>query len=202
MQIPSRAKGLVLFVHGSGSGRFSPRNQFVANYFNEKGIATLLIDLLTAREEEIDERTKELRFSIDLLTSRLVQITDWVGVQPETKELPIGYFGASTGAAAAIGATAIRPFIAAIVSQGGRPDLARSLLAQVKTPTLLIVGEHDPEVAELNQEALDLLNTPKKLVIIPRATHLFEEPGCLEKVAQISSEWFSEHFKKKSFGSL
>lgn len=196
LQIPLNAQGIVVFAHGSGSGRFSPRNQFVANHLNEQGIATLLIDLLTAREEEIDERTKEFRFSIELLTSRVVQITDWLAKESETESLRVGYFGASTGAAAALGAAAVRPIVAAIVSRGGRPDLARSLLAQVKTPTLLIVGEHDPEVIQMNEEALKLLTCQKKLVIIPRATHLFEEPGCLEKVAQIASEWFSEHFSK------
>lgn len=196
LQIPTNAQGIVLFVHGSGSGRFSPRNQFVANYLNEQNIATLLIDLLTTREEEVDERTREFRFSIELLTSRVVQITDWLAKDSETKSLALGYFGASTGAAAALGATTMRPIVTAVVSRGGRPDLARSILSQVKTPTLLIVGEHDIEVIQMNEEALKLLNCPKKLVIIPRATHLFEEPGCLEKVAQISSEWFSEHFKK------
>lgn len=195
LSIPSKAKGIVLFAHGSGSGRFSPRNRLVANILQHQGIATLLVDLLTTEEEQIDERTRALRFDIPLLSQRLMQITDWITKDARTRSYPIGYFGASTGAAAAlIAAAQKKKVISAVVSRGGRPDLASSFLAQVKAPTLLIVGERDEEVILLNQQAYKQLSCPKKLEIIPAATHLFEERGCLEKVAAISAEWFSHCF--------
>lgn len=195
LAIPSEAKGIVLFAHGSGSSRFSPRNRFVADFLNQQKIPTLLIDLLTSEEEEIDERTRRLRFDIELLAKRLVQITDWLLQEQRTQSLAIGYFGASTGAAAAlIAAARRREAVFAVVSRGGRPDLADAFLPQVQSPTLLIVGGNDFEVIELNRRAYQLLTCPKKLEIVPGATHLFEEPGCLEKVAQLSSTWFIKNF--------
>lgn len=197
LSIPSHPKGIVLFAHGSGSSRFSPRNQFVATFLNHHGIATLLIDLLTSEEELIDEKTREFRFDIDLLANRLVLITDWLLKDPRTQTLPIGYFGASTGAAAALIAAAQRSqAVSAVVSRGGRADLAQPFLHQVKSPTLLIVGENDIEVIDLNEQAYALLTCPKKMEIIPRATHLFEEAGCLERVAQAAVAWFLHHFHR------
>jgi len=198
--IPREAKGLVLFAHGSGSSRKSPRNKYVAHVLNEAGIATLLFDLLSSEEEAVDEYSKELRFNIELLAERLEKATDWVAKSVNTKLLSLGYFGASTGAAAAlIAAARTKHPIKAIVSRGGRPDLANSYLSQVKAPTLLIVGAHDYIVIELNQEAYALLTCPKELVIIERATHLFEEEGTLEEVAKTAAKWFRKCFSKKLY---
>jgi putative phosphoribosyl transferase len=192
--VPVNATGIVLFAHGSGSSRFSPRNRYVAQVLQEAGLATLLLDLLTPTEEAIDERTAGLRFDIPFLARRLVSATDWLLHQTATHHLRIGYFGASTGAAAALVAAAERPeVVGAIVSRGGRPDLARAALPRVKAPTLLIVGGNDPLVVELNQEALDRLTTINRLTIVPGATHLFEEPGALEQVAQLAQEWLSQY---------
>ena len=191
LTIPAGAQGLVLFAHGSGSSRFSPRNRFVAQVLQEGGLATLLFDLLTSEEEAIDLHTRHLRFDIDLLANRLVAATDWVCGQPATRPLRIGYFGASTGAAAALIAASQRPeIVAAVVSRGGRPDLALPALGQVKAPTLLIVGGHDQAVIELNQQALAELRSEAKLEIVPGATHLFEEPGALEAAAHLARNWF------------
>jgi putative phosphoribosyl transferase len=196
LQIPPAAKGIVLFAHGSGSSRHSPRNRFVAELLQKDGLATLLIDLLTKEEGEADEFTAALRFDIDLLTSRLSSVTKWLQNSKEGKQLPIGYFGASTGAAAALCAAAeIKEGIAAVVSRGGRPDLAKSALERVKAPTLLIVGGHDGPVIGMNEEAFAQLHCEKKMVIIPGATHLFEEPGALEEVARLALEWFLIHFE-------
>ena len=190
------AKGVVLFAHGSGSGRFSPRNQHVAKEFNKANIGTLLFDLLTKEEEEEDIVTAEYRFNIDLLAKRLIGVTEWLRHDPKTRRLPLGYFGASTGAAAALIAAAKLPnAIAAVVSRGGRPDLAGEYLPGVAAPTLLLVGGLDTEVIELNQEAMDQMTAEKKLVIVPGATHLFEEPGTLEQVAKLSTEWFLRYLR-------
>ena len=190
------AKGVVLFAHGSGSGRFSPRNQYVAKEFNKANIGTLLFDLLTKEEEEEDIVTAEYRFNIDLLAKRLIGVTEWLRHDPKTRRLPLGYFGASTGAAAALIAAAKLPnAIAAVVSRGGRPDLAGEYLPGVAAPTLLLVGGLDTEVIELNQEAMDQMTAEKKLVIVPGATHLFEEPGTLEQVAKLSTEWFLRYLR-------
>jgi pimeloyl-ACP methyl ester carboxylesterase len=194
LRIPSAAEGIVVFAHGSGSGRHSPRNQFVADVLVSTGLATLLIDLLTEDEEIIDRRTAELRFDIPLLAERLGGVTDWLAGDPSTAGLSIGYFGASTGAAAALIAAAERPhLVRAIVSRGGRPDLAGPVLRRVGQPTLLIVGGEDDVVIHLNRQALQELGGIKQLVIIPGATHLFEEPGALEQVAALASEWFRRY---------
>ncbi|MCE9508295.1 MAG: dienelactone hydrolase family protein [Alphaproteobacteria bacterium] len=194
MTIPETAKGLVLFAHGSGSGRHSPRNRYVAGVLNEYGFATLLADLLTAEEEVIDQRTRHLRFDISMLAERLEAITAWIQNNAATAKLPLGYFGASTGAAAALIAAARQgDKVRAVVSRGGRPDLAGDFLPIVKAPALLIVGGHDPEVMTLNRRALEKLNPRSTLSIIPGATHLFEEPGTLESAAQMAAEWFREH---------
>lgn len=194
ISIPVNSKGIVLFAHGSGSSRLSPRNQFVAEVMNKKGIATLLFDLLTSEEEKIDMVTAHLRFDIDFLAQRLSDVTDWVLNQPQTKDLNIGYFGASTGAGAALVTASRRPDVAkAIVSRGGRPDLAGASLAGVKCPTLLIVGENDRAVIELNKIAMKQLRVEKILVIVPGATHLFEEKGKLEEVAKHACDWFEKH---------
>ena len=194
LSIPDRARAVILFAHGSGSSRHSPRNRFVARVLNDARLATLLTDLLTADEEEVDEVTRHLRFDITLLAQRLVAITDWLAVQPEAQEMRIGYFGASTGAAAALVAAAERPaVVGAIVSRGGRPDLAGPALPRVRAPTLLIVGGNDFPVLELNREALRELRAEAELSIVPGATHLFEEPGALEEVARLSAQWFTRH---------
>ena len=194
LNIPDNPRGIVLFVHGSGSSRFSPRNQFVAQQLHRAGLATLLIDLLTPREEEEDRYTGHLRFDIQLLSRRVVAATDWLSLQPATQNLKIGYFGASTGAAAALVAAAERSLaVGAVVSRGGRPDLASSFLPAVQAPTLLIVGSKDTQVIELNRMAFSLLRCEKRLEIIPGASHLFEEPGTLEKVAELVSEWFTRY---------
>jgi dienelactone hydrolase len=189
----------VLFAHGSGSSRHSPRNRYVASILREAGLATLLMDLLSVQEEEIDEVTAELRFDIPLLARRLVAATDWVPSEPKTAGLKIGYFGASTGAGAALQAAARDPgMIAAVVSRGGRPDLAESYLPRVAAPTLLIVGGDDEPVIEMNRDAYAQLRCEKELVIVPGATHLFEEPGTLEQVADRAREWFQRHFAPAS----
>ena len=189
--VPERVRGLVLFAHGSGSGRHSPRNRHVARVLNQAGLATLLFDLLTQEEDAVYEN----RFDIELLTNRLVAVARWAREQPAVNTLRIGYFGASTGAAAAMRAAA-RPAadVAAVVSRGGRPDLAMSYLGRVRAPTLLIVGEYDDVVIELNQQALGALGAGDKgLIIVPGATHLFEEPGALDLVAGHAVEWFTRH---------
>jgi pimeloyl-ACP methyl ester carboxylesterase len=194
LTIPQNARAIVLFAHGSGSSRHSARNRYVARVLNEAKLATLLIDLLTVHEEVIDARTAHLRFDIDLLTERLVDATDWLNQFPDTKDLPIGYFGASTGAAAALAAAVLRPdAVGAIVSRGGRPDLAATALARVRAPTLLIVGGEDGQVIELNRRALAQLRCEKQLTIVPGATHLFEEPGALDEVARLARNWFERH---------
>jgi len=200
--LPKAADGLVLFAHGSGSSRHSPRNRYVAEVLHAHGIATLLFDLLTRREESIDQDSGELRFDIPFLAKRLIGATKWIMSSPDTKDLKMGYFGASTGAGAALMAAAELPdVVSAVVSRGGRPDLAKDALDAVRAPTLLIVGGDDEPVIRMNREALAKLKCPdKKLVIVPGATHLFEEPGTLEEVARVAAEWFSHHFKpaKKS----
>jgi len=200
--LPKVADGLVLFAHGSGSSRHSPRNRYVAQVLQAHGIATLLFDLLTRSEESVDQYSGELRFDIPFLAKRLVGATKWILNSPDTKDFKVGYFGASTGAGAALMAAAELPnVISAIVSRGGRPDLAGDALELIQVPTLLIVGGDDEPVIGMNREALAKLKSPdKKLVIVPGATHLFEEPGTLEEVARIAAEWFSHHFKpaKKS----
>ncbi len=191
LRIPPAADGIVVFAHGSGSGRHSPRNRFVADVLVNAGLATLLIDLLTQEEEMIDLQTAEIRFDIRLLAERLGGVTDWLAGEPSTAALSIGYFGASTGAAAALIAAADRPrTVRAIVSRGGRPDLAEPFLRRVRQPTLLIVGGADDVVIHLNRQALKELGGIKRLLIIPGATHLFEEPGALEQVAALASQWF------------
>jgi putative phosphoribosyl transferase len=191
--LPEEAKNLIIFVHGSGSSRFSPRNQFVAQILNQAGFATLLFDLLTHKEEEIDEMTGDYRFNIELLAERLIKVTDWITSNSETKKLSIGYFGASTGAAAALLAAAKRPKqIHAVVSRGGRPDLAVAGFENIQAPTLLIVGGQDDSVIQMNQAAAQKLPCVKKILIIPGATHLFEESGKLEEVSEAAVGWFQE----------
>jgi alpha-beta hydrolase superfamily lysophospholipase len=193
---PQDAKGVVIFAHGSGSSRFSSRNRFVAGELQRAGFGTLLLDLLTAREEEIDLRTRHLRFDIDLLATRLMEATNWAGENREIRDLPVGYFGASTGAAAALIAAAKLPEKGhAVVSRGGRPDLAGPALSHVKAPTLLIVGGEDTAVIDLNRKALDGLQCEKKLEIVPGASHLFEEPGALEQVSKLALAWFNDHVR-------
>lgn len=185
---------LVVFAHGSGSSRHSPRNRAVAAVLQEAALATLLFDLLTPDEERVDIATAHLRFDISLLAGRLVDVTDWLRAQPETAALKVGYFGASTGAAAALVAAAARPeAISAIVSRGGRPDLAGDALPQVAAPTLLIAGGDDYPVIEMNRDAMQAMRAPVRLEIVPGATHLFEEPGTLEQVARLAADWFTTH---------
>jgi pimeloyl-ACP methyl ester carboxylesterase len=199
LRIPPAARGIVVFAHGSGSGRHSPRNRFVADVLVNTGLATLLIDLLTQEEEVIDLQTAELRFDIRLLAERLGGVTDWLAGEPSAAGLSTGYFGASTGAAAALIAAADRPDrVRAIVSRGGRPDLAGPVLHRVAQPTLLIVGGEDDVVIDLNRLALRELSGIKQLVIIPGATHLFEEPGALEQVAALAREWFLRYLEEKT----
>jgi len=192
--VPEGAVGIVLFAHGSGSSRHSSRNRFVAQELNRAGLATLLMDLLTLEEEAVDVRTRHLRFDILLLAERLVGATDWLVQNSDTRKLSIGCFGASTGAAAALVAGALRADIMrAIVSRGGRPDLADTALPQVRAPTLLIIGGEDHAVIRLNHAAYDQLRCEKQLIIVPGATHLFEEPGTLEEVARLARDWFTQH---------
>ncbi len=194
IDVPQGATGIVLFAHGSGSSRLSPRNQLVSRIFRTAGLATLLFDLMSPEEEETDMRTRHLRFDIKLLAGRLTEAAKWLNEHPLTVGLKIGYFGSSTGAAAAlVSATQLPDKIGAIVSRGGRPDLAGDALAKVKCPTLLIVGEKDPNVLGLNQQAVKRLECEKELVTIPGAGHLFEEPGTLEKAAALASDWFKNH---------
>jgi putative phosphoribosyl transferase len=191
---PEGARGVVLFAHGSGSSRRSPRNRHVARVLNEAALATLLVDLLTPGEDAVDARTAHLRFDIGLLAERLVAATDWLTGHAETRDLTVGYFGASTGAAAALVAATLRAdAVGAIVSRGGRPDLAGPVLALVRAPTLLIVGGRDVQVLALNREAFAQLMCEKRLEIVPGATHLFEDPGALEQVARLAREWFERH---------
>jgi len=193
--IPEGARGVVLFAHGSGSGRHSPRNRFVAEQLREAGLGTLLVDLLTEEEEAVDQYTAHLRFDIGLLADRLVAATDWLASNPRTADLVVGYFGASTGAGAAlVAATRTKHRTGAVVSRGGRPDLAGEALPKVQAPTLLLVGGNDGPVIDLNEEALELLGSPvKRLVIIPGASHLFEESGTLEEVARLAADWFTRY---------
>ncbi|MCU1252546.1 MAG: DeoR family transcriptional regulator [Edaphobacter sp.] len=194
LSLPERAGGVVLFAHGSRSSRHSPRNRHVARMLNRANLATLLVDLLTPEEEALDVRTAHLRFDIGLLTGRLIGATDWLTQHPDTRHLRFGYFGASTGAGAALVAAAERPnVVGAVVSRGGRPDLAGPALARVRAPTLLIVGEYDLQVVQLNRVAFAQLHCEKELVIVPGATHLFEEPGTLDEVARLAREWFERH---------
>ncbi|RXA20563.1 alpha/beta hydrolase [Methanosarcina sp. MSH10X1] len=199
LDIPEGAKGLVVFAHGSGSSRFSSRNRYVAQELQKEGLGTLLFDLLTTEEERVDMVTAHIRFDIDLLANRLVEVTNWLLNNPDTRELIIGYFGASTGAAAAlIAAKEHANAVKAVVSRGGRPDLAEKALSDVKAPTLLIVGGQDFQVIEMNQWALDRLKVEQKeLKIVPGATHLFEEPGTLEEVANLAGEWFKSYLLEK-----
>jgi len=194
LTLPENAKAAVIFAHGSGSSRHSPRNKYVAEILNRRGLATLLIDLLTADEELLDIRTAEYRFDIDLLADRLIAATDWSVKDTRLSTAAIGYFGASTGAAAALIAAAKRPErVSAVVSRGGRPDLAEDHLARVSAPTLLIVGEFDHEVMDLNRRAAKIMHAPNEIQTVPGATHLFEEEGALEQVAALAGEWFEKH---------
>jgi dienelactone hydrolase len=195
--VPESALGVVLFAHGSGSGRHSPRNRYVAGELQRARLATVLADLLTPEEEDLDARTGRLRFDTGLLAARVIALTDWVRAHQQTAGLPVGLFGASTGAAAALVAAAERPDpVAAVVSRGGRPDLAGPYLHAVRQPTLLIVGGRDDVVIELNRQALKQLAGATRLEIIPGATHLFEEPGALEQVARLARDWFVDHLRR------
>ncbi len=197
VEVPDSAQGVVLFAHGSGSSRHSPRNRYVAGELHTACLATVLADLLTAEEERIDAVSGQLRFDIGLLSVRLAALTDWLAGDERTAGLGVGLFGASTGAAAAFVTAAMRPnFVQAIVSRGGRPDLGGEFLRLVDAPTLLIVGERDPTVIELNRSAMPKLSAETQLAIIPRATHLFEEPGALEQVADLAKEWFVRHLRR------
>lgn len=190
--MPEEARGIVVFAHGSGSSRHSPRNRFVADYLRQGKLGTLLIDLLTSGEEQVDQRTMHLRFDIGLLAGRLAGAADWLNQNADTAGRRIGYFGASTGAAAALVAAAHEPGgIAAIVSRGGRPDLAGPALGHVSAPTLLLVGGEDRPVITMNQQAYARLRGEKQIIVIPGATHLFEEPGALEEVARLARDWFA-----------
>ena len=200
--LPRDALGIVLFAHGSGSSRHSPRNREVASVLQEARLGTLLMDLLTAEEDEADRRTGHLRFDIGLLGARLVAAVDWAAAQPWGEDTALGLFGASTGAAAALVAAARRPdVVRAVVSRGGRPDLAGQALESVRAPILLIVGGNDPVVLRLNQDALARLRVEKRLVVVPGATHLFEEPGTLAEVARLARDWFVEHLAPPEIAS-
>jgi putative phosphoribosyl transferase len=197
LAVPERANGIVVFAHGSGSGRHSPRNRYVAEQLVRAGFGTLLLDLLTPTEERYDRETAELRFDIDRLAMRLVIAIDWLGGEDRVAELPVGTYGASTGAAAALIAAAERPErVTAVVSRGGRPDLAKDALERVSAPTLLIVGERDPQVLDLNTEAAERMQKPATIEIVARAGHLFEEEGALERVAELTTEWFGAHLRR------
>lgn len=201
LALPRSASGVVAFAHGSGSGRFSPRNQYVAASLQRRGLATLLLDLLSEDEEALDRRTRGLRFDVDLLAERLLAAVAALERDPDAGALPVGLFGASTGAAAALVAAAQHPnAVGAVVSRGGRPDLAGDALARVRAPTLLIVGERDTPVIDLNQAALRALAGPKELTLIPGAGHLFEEPGALEAVAELAGHWFEQHLATNAAG--
>jgi dienelactone hydrolase len=194
--LPAQAQGIVVFAHGSGSSRHSKRNQYVARVLESRGLATLLIDLLTPREEAIDEVTTQYRFDIEMLADRLAAIVDWLGDKSETAPLKIGLFGASTGGGAALMAAAARPkTIATVVSRGGRPDLAGAALPRVTAPTLLIVGGLDGVVIQMNRDAMRQMRAEVALEIVPGATHLFEEPGTLERVAELAGNWFTQHLQ-------
>jgi putative phosphoribosyl transferase len=194
LALPAPARALVIFAHGSGSSRFSPRNRFVASALHEVGVATLLLDLLTGDEEAVDEITGHLRFDVDRLAARILRATEWAQDEGETAHLRVGYFGASTGAAAALVASVQRPAVRAVVSRGGRPDLAGEALGAVEAATLLLVGERDLGVRELNEAAFEQLRCPaRQLRTIPGATHLFPEPGALDEVARHSADWFERH---------
>ncbi len=198
LQIPERALGMVLFAHGSGSSRHSSRNRYVAGELNTAGLATLLIDLLTPEEEAVDQHTAHLRFDIPLLAERLVAATHWLAKDPSTRSLRVGYFGASTGAAAALVAAAtVSDQVGAVVSRGGRPDLAGDALPRVTAPTLLIVGSRDTAVLEMNQAAMARMQAVTRLEIVPEATHLFEEPGTLEMVARLAGDWFLRYLPER-----
>ena len=189
LSVPLNATAIIVFSHGSGSSRFSSRNQMVAAYLRERNFGTLLFDLLTSQEDEDYDN----RFNIDLLSSRLIGVTEWLNANPATKDLSVGYFGASTGAASALQAAANLGSVGAVVSRGGRPDLAMRFVERVEAPTLLIVGGFDPVVLELNQRVLQRLHCPKDLIIVEGASHLFEEPGKLDKVATLAAEWFEKY---------
>jgi pimeloyl-ACP methyl ester carboxylesterase len=196
LSLPPKATGLVVFAHGSGSSRRSPRNQHVAEILHFRRLGTLLFDLLTTDEVDVDDATRHLRFDIGFLAKRLIAATDWLSTQGIVAGLPIGYFGASTGAAAALVAAASRPdAVRAVVSRGGRPDLAMSVLDRVQAPTLLIVGGADREVITLNERAYRQLRSPKELVLVDRATHLFEEPGAIDEVARLAADWFERYLQ-------
>jgi putative phosphoribosyl transferase len=195
--VPAGAQGIVLFAHGSGSSRHSPRNRYVAEVLREARLATLLTDLLTPDEEQIDMRTRHLRFDIGLLAERLAGATAWFQQHPDTANLRVGYFGASTGGGAALVAAAQLPdVVGAVVSRGGRPDLAGDALAQVRAPILLIVGSNDVPVIAMNRQAMEHLNVEHRLEIVPGATHLFEEPGALEEVARLARDWFLHYLTR------
>lgn len=194
LAVPANAKGLVVFAHGSGSSRHSPRNRYVAGVLQRAGLGTLLMDLLTQDEDEIDQQTRQYRFDIGLLANRLTAAIDWLAQRPETRDFGIGLFGASTGAAAALRAAAARPdLVRGVVSRGGRPDLAGDALEQVRAPTLLIVGATDIQVIPLNEQARERLRAPSELVLVPGASHLFEEPGTLAEASKLARDWFLAH---------
>ncbi len=199
LRVPETVAGLVIFAHGSGSSRFSRRNRAVAGVLEDASFATLLLDLLTREEELVDELTREYRFDVELLAGRVVSAADWARGRPDLRALPVAFFGASTGAAAALMAAAERPDVTrAVISRGGRPDLADEALPRVKAPTLLIVGEKDEPVIEMNREAMRRMRVPVDLQIVPGATHLFEEPGALEHVARLAADWCRRHLKAGS----
>ena len=202
LTLPDHANGVVVFAHGSGSSRHSPRNRSVAEELQAGGLGTLLMDLLTPSEEMVDNRTRELRFDIDLLADRLLSALDWLGTDRTTRDLAIGLFGASTGGGAALVAAANAPQrVGAVVSRGGRPDLAGQALSRVTAPTLLIVGGEDEIVIDLNQRAMAQMTAPAKLEIVPGASHLFEEPGTLDEVARLAREWFARHLPHFAHGA-
>ena len=201
LRVPDRPAGIVLFAHGSGSSRFSSRNRAVAGVLEEGGFATLLLDLLTRQEEGIDQYTRQYRFDIDLLGRRVVSATDWVASRDDLRDLPLAYFGASTGAAAALIAAAERHEVTrSVISRGGRPDLAGAALPRVEAPTLLIVGGADGPVIEMNREAMAQMRAPVELEIVPGATHLFEEPGALEEVSRLARDWCRRHLARGGRG--
>jgi putative phosphoribosyl transferase len=201
LHVPARAAGLVIFAHGSGSGRFSRRNRAVAKVLEHAGFGTLLLDLLTRQEEAEDERTAEYRFNIPLLGERVVGAADWAHARSDLRGLPLAFFGASTGAAAALIAASERPAATrAVISRGGRPDLAEDALARVEAPTLLIVGGNDTPVIEMNRDAIRRMRAPVRLEIVPGATHLFPEPGTLEQVARLAANWCRQHLKESDAG--